>query len=230
MAHPSRPMLHLRLSDQDERQGEIPLADLAKVAEETQRVVTRIARGMIDERGPGRLRRSVSDATTLFLVGLRSGSTILDIALPDSADEVLRTEGMPAALGEMASQSAWESLGPVEQAREWEDFRPGTFEQVFEIAKLDASYRRKMAEQAARHERRLDYIAVSIQVLALTFGLGTVLVLAWVAKYYVDHDAASQGARIFGFGAGSVVAAFVGINAGPFMKRINRRWGRRKEK
>jgi uncharacterized membrane protein len=127
-------------------------------------------------------------------------------------------------------RSPWENLGPVEQAREWEAFRPGTFEQVFELARLDAEYRREMAQDAARHERRLDYIAVMIQVIALVFGLGTVLILALTAKYYVDHNAASDGAKIFSFGAGSVVAAFLGINAAPFMKRLNRRWGRRKSR
>lgn len=127
-----------------------------------------------------------------------------------------------------SSRSAWDQLGLVEQAREWEAFRPGTFQEVFELAKQDGDYRRKVAEQAARHERRLDYIAVAIQVLALVFGLGTVVILALTAQYYAAHGAASQGSKIFGFGAGSVVAAFVGINAAPFMKRINQRWGRRR--
>lgn len=103
-------MLHLRLSGQDDRAGEIPLSELARVAEETQRVVTRIARGMIDDRGPGRLRQNVSDATTLFLVGLRSGSTILDIALPESAQDKLGTQGMPLELGEIALTVLTESL------------------------------------------------------------------------------------------------------------------------
>jgi len=110
MARASRPMLHLRLSTREDRSGEIPLAELAKVAQETQRVVARIARGMIDDRGSGRLRRNVSEATTLFLVGLRSGSTILDIALPESAEDTLSTEGMPVELGEMALTVLADSL------------------------------------------------------------------------------------------------------------------------
>lgn len=111
MAATWRAMLHIRLSGQDDRAGEIPLAELARVAEETQRVVTRIARGMIDDRGPGRLPRNASEATTLFLVGLRSGSTILDIALPESAEDILSAdEGMPIELGEMALTALTESL------------------------------------------------------------------------------------------------------------------------
>jgi uncharacterized membrane protein len=116
----------------------------------------------------------------------------------------------------------------VEQARAWEDFRKGTFEEVFDLIKKETDFKQKLVEQAARHERRLDYIAISIQILSLIFGLGTVVILALTARYYALHGAASQGSKIFGFGAGSVVAAFLGINAAPFMKRVNRRWGRRK--
>jgi hypothetical protein len=110
MAQRRRPTLHLRLTSRDERDGEIPLTELAKVAEQTQRVVTRIARGMIDDRGPGRLRQNVAAATTLSLIGLRSGSTVLDIALPEAAADVLSVEDMPAELGETALAVLVESL------------------------------------------------------------------------------------------------------------------------
>jgi hypothetical protein len=126
------------------------------------------------------------------------------------------------------AQSAWASLGAVEQAKEWEAFRPGTFQEMFESVKLISEAKRRSEELAAQHERRLDYIAVMVQVLALVFGLTTVLVLALVAKYYADHKAAADGARIFGFGAGSIVAAFIGINVTPFLKRVNRGWARQK--
>jgi len=127
-----------------------------------------------------------------------------------------------------AAQSAWASLGAVEQAKEWEAFRPGTFQEMFESVKLASESKRRSEELAAQHERRLDYIAVMIQVLALVFGLTTVLVLAVVAKYYVDDHAAADGSRIFGFGAASIVASFVGINLTPFLRRVNR--GRTRQK
>jgi hypothetical protein len=104
-----RPTLHLRLIRPNERDGEISLAELAKVAEQTQRVVTRIARDMIDDRASGRPRHNISDATTLSLIGLRSGSTVLDIALPAAAD-TLMAEDMPQELGEMALTVLAESL------------------------------------------------------------------------------------------------------------------------
>jgi hypothetical protein len=106
----SRPTLHLRLAGQGGRDGEISLTDLAKVAEQTQRVVTRIARGMVDDHAFGRPRRNIVSATTLTLFGLRPGSTVLDIALPDTAADTLSAEDMPVELGEMALAVLAESL------------------------------------------------------------------------------------------------------------------------
>jgi hypothetical protein len=119
--------------------------------------------------------------------------------------------------------SAWASIGPVEQAREWEAFRPGTFEQIFELVKHEADYRRVHLERATRHERRLDYIAIAIQILSLVFALTAVVLLVLTAKYYADHNAASQGVKIFGFGAASIVAAFLGVNAAPIVGRLRSR-------
>ena len=111
MAHEQiRPTLHLRLRNQNNRDGEISLTDIAKVAEHTQRLVARIATGMIDDHARGRPRRNIVRATTLTLVGLRSGSTILDIALPEPASDILSTEDMPRELGEMALTVMAESL------------------------------------------------------------------------------------------------------------------------
>ena len=127
------------------------------------------------------------------------------------------------------SQSAWASLGAVEQAKEWEAFRPGTFQEMFESVKGSLEAKRRSEELASQHERRLDYIAIMVQVLALVFALTTVIILALVAKYYADRNAAADGAKIFGFGSGSIVAAFVGINITPFIRRANRGWKRPKD-
>jgi len=123
--------------------------------------------------------------------------------------------------------SAWSSLGPVEQAREWEDFRPGTFEQIFSLTKHEAEYRRIDMERNSRHERRLDYIAITIQVLTLIFAFAAVITMALTAKYYVDHNAASAGVKIFGFGSASIVAAFLGVNATPIIGRLRSRKDRK---
>jgi predicted regulator of amino acid metabolism with ACT domain len=105
-----RPTLRLRLTGPSERDGEMTLAELAKVAERTQRVVTRIAQAMIDDRTAQRLRHSIGSATTLSLVGLRAGSTVLDIALPEATDDQLIVDDMPQDLGEMALTAFVESL------------------------------------------------------------------------------------------------------------------------
>jgi hypothetical protein len=121
--------------------------------------------------------------------------------------------------------SAWMSLGPVEQAREWEEFRPGTFEQMFALVVHDGEYKRIQAEKKARHERMLDYVAIGLQLLRLIFALAAVGIIALTARYYAQHNDASQGVKIFGFGAGSVVAAFIGTGFSPLVKRLTR--GRR---
>ena len=124
--------------------------------------------------------------------------------------------------------SLWASLGLVDQAREWEEFKPGTFEVLFNYIKQQAEDRHVETRLQTRHEMRMDYIAVGLQLLALVFGMTAVVIVALTAKYYLDHNAASQGARIFGFGAGSIVAAFLGVNASPVVKRVTNRRKRAK--
>jgi hypothetical protein len=68
---------------------------------------------MIDDRASGRPRHNISDATTLSLIGLRSGSTVLDIALPEAAADTLMAEDMPQELGEMALTVLAESLAEL---------------------------------------------------------------------------------------------------------------------
>lgn len=96
-----RPQMRLRLSGGVERDGEIGLDELARVAEETQRLVTRLARGLTDQRGPGRTPAIIADATRLFLVGLTPGSTVLEIAGAEPALDALSAENMPGDLGEV---------------------------------------------------------------------------------------------------------------------------------
>ncbi len=109
MAQVSRSRLVLRLAGGAGRDGEMPLADLVRVAGGAQRVVSRIARGMVDP-GQGSLPRQVADATTLFLTAILPGSTVLEIALPEPAEDTLPAEGMPPGLGEMAMAVLADSL------------------------------------------------------------------------------------------------------------------------
>ena len=108
-----RPTLRLRLSGSSERDGELALAELARLAEKTQRAVSRIAQAMIDDRAARHLRRDIGSATTLSLVSLRAGSTVLDIALPETADDQLIADDMPQDLGEMALVAFVESIAAL---------------------------------------------------------------------------------------------------------------------
>lgn len=61
-----------------------------------------------------------------------------------------------------------------------------------------------------RHRRRLAWAQICIQVLRLVFAAGATALLVWLAKYYVDRGAPTQGAGIVGAGLAAVVAAFLG--------------------
>jgi hypothetical protein len=94
-----RPQLHLHLVGEQQRDGEVSLNDLAKVAQSTQQLVTRMARGLAGKR-VGRPPDGLVEATRLFLVGLRPGSTVLDIAGLEADPDVLVADDMPVDLGE----------------------------------------------------------------------------------------------------------------------------------
>lgn len=106
----SRPRLQLVLSGGHDREGEIPLSDLAKVAEQTQALVSRLARSLIDRPTLGRLPKKVTEATTLFLVGVYAGSTVLDISGPELDLAGLTAEDMPGELSEIVISTLVDSL------------------------------------------------------------------------------------------------------------------------
>ncbi|HUP70812.1 MAG TPA: hypothetical protein VM142_13505 [Acidimicrobiales bacterium] len=82
MPDPTRTHLALRLVGGQQRDGEIPLVDLAKIAAETQVLVRRLARSITDRSGPGRTPAHLEELTQLLLVGIHGGSTVLEIAGP----------------------------------------------------------------------------------------------------------------------------------------------------
>jgi hypothetical protein len=103
MAQRARPILRLHLRSPDLPAGEIPLEDLVRVATKTQAVVRRLARGIVGQRGPGRAGERIEEATQLTLIGLRSGSTVLEIAgVEDVAPEPDGIFDLPAGLGSRA--------------------------------------------------------------------------------------------------------------------------------
>jgi hypothetical protein len=88
MVDQSRAHLALRLVGGQYRDGEIPLTDLASVADKTQKLVRRIARSTSDRAGPGRTPAHIEEPTTLLLIGIRPGSTVLEIAGPSAESQL----------------------------------------------------------------------------------------------------------------------------------------------
>lgn len=72
--------LELALEAGDAPSGEIGLDELAAIAGSLQQLVTRVGRQVGDQQGPGRTADHVDRVTRLRLRGLRSGSTVLDVA------------------------------------------------------------------------------------------------------------------------------------------------------
>jgi len=83
-----RPRLSIRLRGGTGGDGEIPLADLGRIATETQALVLRLARSLTERSGPGRTPDEIDELTRLVAVGIRSGSSILEIAGPEMEEEL----------------------------------------------------------------------------------------------------------------------------------------------
>lgn len=74
--------LVLRLIGGDDPAGEIPLDRMAQVADATQELVVRLARGLSGRSGAGRTPGALAADLRLNLVSIGPGSTMLDIAGP----------------------------------------------------------------------------------------------------------------------------------------------------
>lgn len=96
-----RPLIRLRLDAGDVPEGEIALSDLAKIASTTQKFLRQIAGNLVGQRGPGAPRKAVIDASSLRLVGLKPGSTILEIAGADIDPTALEYD-IPTDLTELS--------------------------------------------------------------------------------------------------------------------------------
>jgi len=85
---PDRARLVLTLRDSRHRPGEIPLAELARIAHETQTLVRRLARSLDERSGAGRTPDAIDEVTELKLVGIHPGSTTLEVAGPTREPEL----------------------------------------------------------------------------------------------------------------------------------------------
>jgi len=92
----------------------------------------------------------------------------------------------------------WAALPTATQAKQWEQVAPGTFTRIM-----------TEVERAERHQRHLEWAELASRFFGQVCGLITVIVLAVLARYFVDHGAATAGAGIVTAGAVSIVAVFV---------------------
>jgi hypothetical protein len=98
----SRIHLDLTLRGPAVRDGEVALGDLARIAGETQQLVRRLGRSIAGQSGPGRTSSAVEAGTDLVLVGIRSGSTVLEIAGPEVHPELFSDTEVPPSVGVQA--------------------------------------------------------------------------------------------------------------------------------
>lgn len=92
----------------------------------------------------------------------------------------------------------WAELPPVEKAKLWEKVAPGTADRILD-----------QTDRQVRHARRLAWANIALSAFTVASALATVILFVWLAKYYADHHAATQGAAIIGALA-AVVTAFIG--------------------
>ncbi len=107
-----RVRMQLRLQSARLPEGEISLDEISKIAELTQRFIRRLARGLTDTRGPGPAPSRIIEGTRLFLVGVRRGSTILEVAGPVHGTTMFsESDPVPEDLDEITINLALEALG-----------------------------------------------------------------------------------------------------------------------
>jgi hypothetical protein len=71
-----------------EREGAIPLAELAAIAKSVQDTVDRIARSLNDRSGRGRPPKFLAKVSALEAVGIEPGSAVLEIEAPHDMEEL----------------------------------------------------------------------------------------------------------------------------------------------
>jgi uncharacterized membrane protein len=108
----------------------------------------------------------------------------------------MATDEKPPASAPRRTVSRWADLPTAQQAQEWEQVSPGTFDRIM-----------AGVERAEQHDRRLDWAEMGLRAFGILSGSGTIAILGLVARHMADHGAAIPGAGIFGAGIVSIVGA-----------------------
>lgn len=105
-------------------------------------------------------------------------------------------------MGSEAGARSWEELPAADMASAWEKLVPNSAERILAEALRNVA-----------RERRLAWAQVTIQAFTLLIVGGSVAAFIWLAKYYVDRDAPTQGAAIVCTGLVALVGALLGRQA-----------------
>jgi hypothetical protein len=71
-----------------------------------------------------------------------------------------------------------------------------------------------MERASAQHFRRIHWFVQALQTVRIIGAFGTLIVFAWTAVYFINHNAPVPGASIFSFGGISTIVLFLGLNPG----------------
>ncbi|WP_067793903.1 hypothetical protein [Actinomadura formosensis] len=113
----------------------------------------------------------------------------------------------PAALTPSAvpaTEWRWAELPPADVVEAWERLAPGTFARI--MASIEQQEHDRRLQN--RHERILDWIDVVFRAVGLLCAISAVVAFVFLARYFVDHGAATQAVGVLG-GAAGIVGVFV---------------------
>jgi hypothetical protein len=97
--------------------------------------------------------------------------------------------------------SWWAELPAIEKAKLWEKVAPGSASRMLD-----------QTDRQVQHMRRLAWAKIAVSVLTILCAFASVVLFVWLATYYINRGAPTQGATIIAALA-AVVAAFVGGRA-----------------
>ena len=90
----------------------------------------------------------------------------------------------------VAEPTSWEMLPTTQKAKQWEALVPGTAVRIL--------------KETERHMKHVRFMAWA----KLCTGAAALLLVSGLSKYYLDHNAPTQGAAIFG-SAAAIAGVFV---------------------
>jgi len=155
-----RAVFSLTIEANDIEPGKIAVRDLARLSELVQRGLERTARVLSGQPGsaPGRLPKSVEDATKLVLTGIGRGSAVLQLELPEPAEVGAPSPGDPLFtppardLGFRAMDTFVRGLSEVELGPDAAALPDGWDSSVMEVA-------REFADMAEERDFALTFDA-----------------------------------------------------------------------